>query len=70
MVAAYFWYKVLESCRDEKLKSMYYAKYGQRNSAEILKQIPDNISEMFARNEFTSSVEKIITQGQLPTRES
>jgi hypothetical protein len=49
---------------------MYYAKYGQRNSAEILKQIPDNISEMFARNEFTSSVEKIITQGQLPTRES
>lgn len=45
--AAYFWYKVLESFWDGKLKSTYYAKYGQRNSAEILKQIPDNISEMF-----------------------
>lgn len=68
--AAYFWYKVLESFWDAKLKSTYYAKYGQRNSTEILKQIPDNISEMFARNEFISSVEKIITQGQLPTKGS
>lgn len=68
--AAYFWYKVLESCKDEKLKSTYYAKYSQRNSAEILKQIPDNISELFARNDFISSVEKIIMQGQLPTKES
>jgi hypothetical protein len=68
--AAYFWYKVLESFWDAKLKSTYYAKYGQRNSTEILKEIPDNISEMFARNEFISSVEKIITQGQLPTKGS
>jgi hypothetical protein len=58
---AYFWYRALELFTDEDIKIKYFEKYGRKNSTEILDQIPNSIKDMFLRNDFLSSVERILS---------
>jgi hypothetical protein len=60
---AYFWYRALEEVDDLTIKERYYKKFGHYNSRDLLKLVPGTIKEMFERNNFIDSVERILING-------